>query len=191
MLKAIFFDMDGTITRPHIDWKELRARVGVPVGVPIMAHIEELPTDERDRAEAILLDIEYEAAEKAESNPGVAELFDYLAQQPLDLALITNNHRRAMHHVVEKLGLRFRLLLSREDAPLKPAPDLLLLALDRLQLEASEAVFVGDGHYDRAASAAAGIPYIHLAHDPHAQTDGPTIRHLGELPGHLSPDAPG
>ena len=52
-------------------------------------------------------------------------------------------------------------------------------------------MFVGDGHYDRAASAAAGIPYIHLAHDPHAQTDGPTIRHLGELPGHLSPDAPG
>ena len=191
MLKAIFFDMDGTITRPHIDWKELRVRVGVPVGVPIMAHIEELPAAERDRAEAILLDIEYEAAEKAESNPGVAELFDYLAQQPLDLALITNNHRRAMHHVVEKLGLRFRLLLSREDAPLKPAPDLLLLALDRLQLEASEAVFVGDGHYDRAASAAAGIPYIHLAHDPHALTDGPTIRHLGELPDHLSPDASG
>ena len=69
MLKAIFFDMDGTITRPHIDWKELRVRVGVPVGVPIMAHIEELPAAERDRAEAILLDIEYEAAEKAESTP--------------------------------------------------------------------------------------------------------------------------
>lgn len=188
MLKAIFFDMDGTITRPHIDWKALRARVGVPEGVPIMAHIEALPATEREGAEIILCDVEYEAAEKSEPNPGVAELFDYLARQPLDLALITNNHRRAMHHVVEKLGLSFHLLLSREDAPLKPAPDLLLLALDRLGLEPTEAIFVGDGHYDRTASTAARIPYIHLAHDPTTEPNGPTIHHLRELPHHLSPD---
>ena len=189
MLKAVIFDMDGTVTRPCIDWQALRARVGVPDGVPIVAHIEALPADEGERAEAMLRDVEYEAAERAESNPGVAELFDCLARQPLDLVLVTNNHRRAMRRVVEKLDLRFRLMLSREDAPMKPAPDLLLLALDRLQLESCEAVFVGDGHYDRAASAAARIPYIHLAHDPDGPSDGPTIHHLGELPDHLGLDA--
>jgi len=190
-IKAIFFDMDGTITRPHIDWKALRDRVGVPPGVPIMAHLEALPEPETTRAETVLCDVEYEAAESAEPNPGVAELFDYLSRQPLDLALITNNHRRAMHRVVEKLGLPFQLLLSREDALLKPAPDLLLLALSRLHLAPTDAVFVGDGHYDRAASTAAGIPYIHLAHDLTTEPNGPTIHHLRELPDHLSPDISG
>ena len=85
-IKAIFFDMDGTITRPHIDWKALRDRVGVPPGVPIMAHLEALPEPEKTRAETVLCDVEYEAAESAEPNPGVAELFDYLSRQPLDLA---------------------------------------------------------------------------------------------------------
>ena len=69
-----------------------------------------------------------------------------------------------MHFVVEKFALRFDLLLSREDAPLKPAPDLLFLALEKLGLNPQATVFVGDGHYDRSASAAAGIRYIHLEH---------------------------
>ena len=181
MLKAIFFDMDGTITRPHIDWPSLRQRVGVPEGIPIMAHIESLAKPERGKAEAIVEEVEFEAAEQAALNPGAAELIRALRAHPLQLVLITNNHRRAMRHVVDKFGLEFDLLLSREDAPLKPAPDLLLLALEKFALRPEETCFVGDGRYDRMASQAAGIRYIHLAHDGQPAEDELTLNALDEL----------
>ena len=188
MLKAIIFDMDGTITRPHIDWKALRNRVGVPEGHTIMAHIENLEPTEASRAEAIVREIELDAAQNAVLNPGVEELLEQLHVHPLKLALVTNNHRQAMEHVVATFGLEFHLLLSREDAQLKPAPDLLELAIRRFGLTTSQVCCVGDGRYDRLASQAAGIRYIHLAHDADEPVDGPTIYSINELWDHLELD---
>ena len=185
MLKAVLFDMDGTITEPSIDWPRLRARVGVPRDMPIMEYVESLEGESRERAEAEVRAVEMEAVEGAALNAGAAPLLRQLRHRGLRLALVTNNHRRAMEQVVETFGLDFDLLLCREDALLKPAPDLLLLALRRLQLDAGACCFVGDGRYDREASRAAAMPYIHLAHDGVAVDGEPTIRALGELWRHL------
>jgi HAD superfamily hydrolase (TIGR01509 family) len=184
-IRAVLFDMDGTLTVPHIDWKRLRARVGVPEGAGIMEHIYALPEADAERADAIVREVEMEAALASVANEGLAELFEGLDQLPLQLALITNNHREAMEHVVTTFGLRFDVMLSREDALLKPAPDLLLLALERLEVAAEETVFVGDGRYDRVASKAAGVAYIHLAHDGEMTDDERVIYGLPELLGAL------
>ena len=95
-----------------------------------------------------------------------------------------------MHHIVEKFHLEFDLLLSREDAQLKPAPDLLLLALDRFQLTPEQTCFVGDGRYARMASDAAGIPYIHLANDGQPADGAPTLFTLEELWPHIGFENP-
>ena len=42
MLKNIIFDMDGTITKPYIDWRALRAEIGVPPDQMIMHYINTL-----------------------------------------------------------------------------------------------------------------------------------------------------
>ena len=181
MIKAILFDMDGTITRPHIDWKALRARLGIPPESTIIGHLDSLPQPERERAHGILEATEMGAAEQAELNPGATDLLAELRSRSVRLALITNNHRRAMRRVVETFGLEFDLLLSREDAPMKPAPDLILLALKQLRIEPHQACFVGDGRYDRMASEAAGVPYIELVHDSQPPAPGTTIRALPEL----------
>ena len=188
MLKAIIFDMDGTITRPHIDWKSLRAQIHCPIDKTIIEHINSLPSEASERANDILMQTEREAAQHAEINDGAVELVEVLRQRGLKLALVTNNHREAMEHVVHTFGLRFHLLLSREDALLKPAPDLLQLAIHRIGVATSEVCCVGDGRYDRMASQAAGIRYIHLAHDPHEPPEGPTIHSLPELWPHLGLD---
>lgn len=189
MIEAILFDMDGTITRPHIDWKTLRQRVGAPEGKPIMEYVDSLPTPKQERGHAIIEEIEMEAAEQAVLNPGAAELLRELRAYSLRLGLITNNNRSAMRKVVQKFDLDFDLLLSREDAPLKPAPDLLLLALDTFQLEPAQACFVGDGHYDRMASEAAGIPYIQLMHERQMPVQEPVIYALRELWDYLELDS--
>ena len=180
-IKAVLFDMDGTLTAPNIDWLELRSRVGVPEGIGIMEYIYSLSEAEAQRADIIVREVEFASVQKAVANDGLTELFTALDDRPWKLSLITNNHREAMYHVVGVFDLHFDLLLSREDAQLKPAPDLLLLALKQFGITASEAVFVGDGRYDRAASAAAGMRYIHLEHDRSKPVEGETIYGLGEL----------
>ena len=144
--------MDGTITRPHIDFAELRRRAGIPRDEQIIGYIEKLPAAERKRAHEAVKEVEMESATEVELNPGTTELLDRVREQGLKLGLITNNHRRAMQTIVARFKLRFDLLLSREDAPLKPAPDLLLLALERLGLTPQETRFVGDGRYDELAA---------------------------------------
>ena len=181
MLRAVLFDMDGTLTQPLIDWREVRRRLEVPEGASIMDHIEAQDGGRRERSERLLKQIEFEAATAAVPNEGVGELIDRLRERGLKTGLVTNNHQRAMEHIVEKLGLRFDLLLSREDGVAKPAPDLLLLALDRLGLKPGDVVFIGDGRYDRAASTAAEVSYIQLDHDPAATQDGPTVHKLAEV----------
>ena len=47
----------------------------------------------------------------------------------------------------------------------KPAPDLLLLALERLKLPPGEALMVGDSRYDRGAAEAARVPFVGLGLD--------------------------
>ncbi len=180
-LKAIFFDMDGTLTAPWIDWAALRKAISATQGLGIIEYIESLPSDQQAEAEATVRAFEMDAARQAPANPGLAELFEHLDTLPVRRAVITNNHRAAMHHVLERYALSFDLCLSREDALLKPAPDLLLLALKHFAIGADEAVFVGDGRYDRVASAAAGIRYIHLSHDRTIPEQEETFYHLPDL----------
>ena len=187
-MRAVFFDMDGTITRPVIDWADLRRRAQLPTGEQIMPYIDRLPPAAGRQARATVEAIEMEAAIGAELNPGAAELLRELRARRWRLALITNNHRAAMVAVVEKFDLQFNLLLSREDADLKPAPDLVHLALRRFCLRPAEACFIGDGRYDRMASEAAGVAYIHLSHDGVGDHgDGPTIKSLSEAWTYLGP----
>lgn len=184
-IRALLFDMDGTLTIPNIDWEELRARVGVAAGVGIMEHIYALSDEQARRADLIVREIEMASVRDAVANEGLAQLFVELDDRPWKRALITNNHRAAMEHVVAAFELRFDLLLSREDAPLKPAPDLVSLALERFAITAEEAVFIGDGRYDRQACAAAGVRYIHLEHDRSRTAEGEVIYGLDELIGRL------
>lgn len=76
---------------------------------------------------------------------------------------MATNRGRTVGEVVRRFGLdRFlSAWLGILDVPrAKPAPDLLLANLDRAQVPASAAVYVGDTSIDRDAAAAAGVPYV-------------------------------
>ena len=69
-LKAVIFDMDGTLTQPYIDWKSLRAQIHCPIDKTIIEHINSLPSEASERANDILMQTEREAAQHAEINDG-------------------------------------------------------------------------------------------------------------------------
>jgi AHBA synthesis associated protein len=92
--------------------------------------------------------------------PGAAELLDGLRAAGLALAVATGKARDRADHVLAAVGLLPRVDAvtgSDEVAHGKPAPDIVLLALDRLSLAPAEAVMVGDSPLDLAAGRAAGV----------------------------------
>ena len=183
MLKGIIFDMDGTITKPYIDWKALRAEIGVPPDQMIMHYINTLEGEAKHTAEGILVRRENEAATHSELNDGVKELIAHLKEESLITALVTNNCRSSVQIVLEKHSLIFDVILSREDGETKPSEDLIVKALARMGLQSDEALLIGDGRLDIEASLKAGVLPVYLSNGSPTFEHHPTVHILTEVIG--------
>ncbi len=181
MLKAIIFDMDGTLTVPYINWQDLRAKIECPPDKNIIEYINSLPPDRAQHANQILLSTEREAAEQAAMNEGATELVQTLKDRGLKLALVTNNHHEAMHIILQRYGLTFDTTLSRDDGVLKPAPDLIIKALDILNVHPHEAIGIGDSQYDILACTASNVRCIYLTHGSPKIDHKPSITALSDM----------
>jgi len=94
---------------------------------------------------------------------GIRELLTALKAQGKYLAVATNAYRSSTYETLRHLGIEplFDAVMTAEDVPSpKPAPDMLLRILERLNIPKEEALFIGDGPRDEAAAEAAGIDYI-------------------------------
>ena len=160
---AILFDMDGTLTRPLLDFPRIKAEMGIGTR-PILEALAELSPEQRAAAQTILERHEEHASAQSTLNPGCVELLDWLAQQRIKTALVTRNSRRSVRTVLERHGLRIDVLITRDDALPKPDPAPLRLACARLEVSESHAWMVGDGIYDIEAGVAAGIPTVWISH---------------------------
>lgn len=158
MIKAVIFDLDGTLTRPFLNFKEIRDEIGVPFGrQSLLDQIGEMPEDEARKAHQILAAREREAVENAEINEGVRELVEYVNSRGLKSGVITRNSRESTEKTLEKLGLVFEVVIDREsDYPIKPDPAPLMAMLADWGISPPEALMVGDFRYDVECGLAAG-----------------------------------
>ena len=161
-VQAVLFDMDGTITRPNIDFVAIRIDIGVPIGESILEHVAGLEGAERDRAQKILAGYEADAARNSELNDGAEELVGFLHERDICTALITRNNRNAAQVVCDKHGLRFDVVVAAEDAPPKPSPEPVRLVARRLQIEPARMLMVGDFLFDIQAGTAAETRTVFL-----------------------------
>jgi phosphoglycolate phosphatase len=89
--------------------------------------------------------------------PGVVETLEALAHVPL--AVVSNKPQPFTDKVVAGLGLDEYIRVTvgaRPDVPVKPAPDLLMLALSDLEVDPRQAWMVGDSPNDIRVARAAG-----------------------------------
>jgi len=164
---CVLFDMDGTIYNSGIDFLAIRERLGLPQdGMPILEQLRTASPEARERGAELLHSAEAEGAANGQLIPGTIELLAWLRGRGIRCALITNNSRRSVEAVLAKHPLSFDLILTREDGAAKPDPDLFLKALERLHVQPSHAVAVGDTHLDALAAHRAGIEEIHLVSLP-------------------------
>lgn len=93
-----------------------------------------------------------------EPEPGAFEAVRRLQLHGLALCVVSNWDCSLPEHL-EQLGLRLPVVTSAEAGAAKPDPAIFLLALERLGVEPSRALHVGDSPEDEQGARAAGLRF--------------------------------
>jgi phosphoglycolate phosphatase len=175
-IKAVIFDLDGTIAQFNLDYKAVRGdvrsyllRTGVPASL-LKANesiFEMLNKTEifmknssksnegmdeiRREALAIAEEYELEAARDTSLLPGATETLKNLKRMGLKIGLFTLNGDKAARYILQryKLGEFFGVTVPRNNVNyVKPNPEHLEVALKVLGVLPEETLVVGDGKVD-------------------------------------------
>jgi phosphoglycolate phosphatase len=107
--------------------------------------------------------------------PGIEALLAELRRRTIAWGIVTNKATRFTERIVPQLGVSPACIVCGDSTPhLKPHPAPLLLAAERLALEARECLYVGDDLRDVQAARAAGMRSAAAEWGYHGtETDGP------------------
>ena len=179
MIKAVLFDLDGTLADSLIDLADGVNRAisskGFPThnveafkyfvgdGIPKMIE-RALPEDHRDEDtvnEIKDIFLPYYAVHYADNTyaySGMPELVNTLKTQGFIVAVVTNKEQHMANEVVTSLyGDIFDLIFGKRDGiPAKPDPTAALMAMEELGVKPQECVFIGDSGMDVATAVNSG-----------------------------------
>jgi HAD superfamily hydrolase (TIGR01549 family) len=160
-LRAVLFDMDGTVVDVPYDWEKIRRDLDTG-GKPILHFISGLSEPERTRKQKILEDYEARATAEARLKDGIETFLGFLSKKGVKTALVTNNSLKNTAVILERFRLRFDCVLSRDSGLWKPSGAPLLAALKSLGVMREESCVVGDSRFDVLAARDAGIKTIFI-----------------------------
>jgi phosphoglycolate phosphatase len=176
MIRAVVFDLDGTIVKFNLDFRAVRAEVrsflikeGMPASVLSLnesifemlkkaeifmknnrkppAKIEEA----RRKALAIAEKHELEAAKTTSLQPGITEVLKTLKDMGLKIGMCTVNSQKSAEYILKRFGIArfFDAVTARDNIKnVKPSIEHLEAALKALGVEPKEALVVGDSVVD-------------------------------------------
>lgn len=156
-IRAVAFDLDGTLIDTRLDFAAMRHQIGCPDGCGLLEYIDTLtdPT-EVAAAHAVIERHEMAGAGAATWMPGAAGLLTELRRWDYPVAILTRNMRAAVDMVCRNLAIPVDVILTREDCKPKPDPEGLLSICAAFGIQPSELLYVGDFIYDLRTAHAAG-----------------------------------
>lgn len=182
---AVIFDLDGTLTKPYLDFDRIRREIGIASG-PILEGIATMPVHERPRAETILLAHEWEAARHGQLHDDAVEVVSQIRRTGFPVALLTRNARTIVDFLLDSHGLVFDAMRTREDGDIKPSPVPVLSLCAELQADSATSWVVGDYLFDLQSGRAAGAQTVLMIGNDEtpsfANLADHVIRRLVELP---------
>lgn len=190
MLKAIIFDLDGTLINLAFDYKKAKAEV---ISFLINSKVDGKVLDEnksiylnieaainymkkefgeehakiiKEKAFDIVDKYEKEEIEKASLRDNALSLINYIKSKGMKIAICTNNSSYTTFSILNKVNIAnlIDVIVTRDDVEkLKPYPDPLLLACKKLNINPNEALYIGDSIVDLLTAKAVGMKFILLS----------------------------
>lgn len=176
-IRAVLYDFDGTLadttelvmncyrhtmsthlghTPPDEEW--LRG-----FGTPLEGQLARFARSAEERVAMLKTYEDYQAEHSHRLMvpfPGALRTVEALKERGLPLAIVTSRYRESTILGMDVCGITrfFDLIIAPEDVrnP-KPHAEPVLVALERLGAQASEALFVGDSPHDMASGRSAGV----------------------------------
>lgn len=178
-MSCLIFDFDGTLTNTlpaiMITLRDTLLRMKWPpppegflmplIGLPLKEIFARASGSDDDAllAECVRLyrrDFNGNCEGRISLFPGVKDTLDALVGRGDFLAIASSRGRESLFHLIRQLGLEsyFQVIAGEEDVMRpKPAADVVLYALQKLDHSRNGALMVGDTVYDIGAGKAAGI----------------------------------
>jgi len=175
-IKAVIFDLDGTLVKFNLDYKTVRAetkQILIKEGFPAsIFSLDESIFDMLQKAQLYMKNngkketeittireaifklaerYELEAARNTELLPGASETLKMLKKMKLKLGLFTINCTTATDYMLKQLQLArfFKAVATRDCVEMvKPAPEHLTTVLKMLNVKPEETLVIGDGVSD-------------------------------------------
>ena len=186
-IRFILFDLDGTLfdsapdlvgaanrlrTRRGMDalpFEKVRTHAGRGARGLIEVSLGLSPEDDgyADIQKEFLDDYQAHCCDESHLFDGVETMLDELRSRNIPWGIVTNKHARFTMPIAEKTKMAQKaevIVCGDATGKLKPAPDNLLLALERTGHKAHETLYVGDDIRDAQAARSAGMRFAAAAY---------------------------
>lgn len=183
MVKAVLFDLDGTLADtltdlatsanyalahfgfPTHETEKYKYFVGNGMSVLVSRILPEDKRDDKTHATVKKVFLSHYGAHYADNTraySGVPEVVAALKEKGIKVAVVTNKAHEAAIKVLEKLYPNtFDVICGQRDGiPTKPAPDMPLSVMAKLGVKPEECAFVGDSGPDAATGVNCGATPI-------------------------------
>ncbi len=169
-IKAVIFDLDGTITQPYFDFDAIREEMGLEANSgPILEAMEKMTPQRRRHVEEILHFHERRAVTESKLNAGAKQTLSALREAGIHIGILTRNRRSNAVAVIQKHNLKFDAVVGREQGPVKPDAFGVLEICRQFGVKPAETLLVGDYLFDLLCARAAGAVAVLLTN--HNQAD--------------------